>query len=43
MRYTINQKLNINKAFREQVDKCMKNSFGAITQPHIKTTLEKEK
>ena len=39
----INPTFNINKAFREQVDKCMKNAFGAITQPHIKTTLEKEK
>ena len=37
--YMINTTLDINKASREQVNKCMKNKFGAITQPHIKTTL----
>ena len=36
-----NPKLNINKSFREQVNKCMKTTFGEITQPHIKTTLAK--
>ena len=30
----------MNKAFREQVFKCM-NTFGPITQPYIGTTLEK--
>ena len=37
----INPTLNINKAFREQVNKCMKTTFGAITKPYIKTTLAK--
>ena len=35
--------LNINKAFREQVNKGMKNTFFTITQPHIKTTWSKNK
>ena len=35
--YMINPTLNINKAFIEQVNKCMKTPFGAITQPHIRT------
>ena len=33
--YTINPTLNIKKAFKEQVTKCMKNTFGEMTQPHI--------
>ena len=37
----IHPKFNFNKAFREQVNKCMKTAFGAITQPHIITILEK--
>ena len=36
--YMINPVLNINKAFREQVNKGTKNTFFTITQPHIKTT-----
>ena len=28
--YMINQKFNSNKAFKEQVNKCMKNKFGTI-------------
>ena len=39
--YIINTILNINKAFREQVNKCMKNTFCTITQPHIRTILAK--
>ena len=39
----INPNLNINKSFIEQVDKCMKTTFGPITQPHIRATLEKKK
>ena len=39
----INTTLNIKKAFREQVNKWIKTTFGAITQPHIKTTLAKQK
>ena len=37
----INLKFNINKAFREQLHKCMNNTFGPITQPYIKATLAK--
>ena len=37
--YMINTNLNIKKAFREQVDKCMKTTFGPIIQPHIRATL----
>ena len=33
--YMINPILNINKSFKEQVTKCIKAKFGAITQPHI--------
>ena len=41
--YMINPTLNITKIFIEQVNKCMKTTFGAITQPHIQITLEKIK
>ena len=37
----INPKLNINKAFREQVHKCMNNTFGPSNQPFIRSTLAK--
>ena len=40
--YMINPTSNINKSFREQVNKCMKTTFGTITQPHIKTTSAKK-
>ena len=36
--YMINSDLDVNKAFREQVDKCMNNMFGALTQNFIKNT-----
>ena len=39
--YMINPGLNVNKAFREQVEKCMYTTFGEITQPFIKATLSK--
>ena len=39
--YMINPGLNINKAFRDQVEKCMYTTFGEITQPFINATLEK--
>ena len=35
--------MNINKSCREQVDKCMNITFGPITQPFIRDTLEKHK
>ena len=38
--YMIDPKLNINKAFKEKVTKCIKTTFGAITQPHISKILE---
>ena len=41
--YMINPNLNINKALREQVDKCMNTKFGPITQSHIRATSEKNK
>ena len=31
----INPGLNVNKASREQVEKCMFTTFGEITQPFI--------
>ena len=37
--YMINPGLNINKTFREQVEKVMYTTFGEITQPLIKATL----
>ena len=40
--YMINPGFNVNKAFREQVEKCMNTTFGAITQPFIKATLLKK-
>ena len=40
--YMINPTLNINKAFKEKVAQCMKNTFGAITQPHISKILQKK-
>ena len=43
IRYIINPNSNINRAFREQVEKCMKTTFGAITQPFIRATLLKNK
>ena len=39
----INPNFNINKAFREQVEKCIKYEFGAITQPFIRDTLPKKR
>ena len=40
--YMINSSLNINKSFKEQVNKCMKTTFGAITQSHISKILAKK-
>ena len=39
--YTINPGLNVNKAFREQVENFMYTKFGEITQPHIRATPSK--
>ena len=37
----INPGLNVNKAFREKVEKHMYTTFGQITQAFIKATLSK--
>ena len=39
--FMINRGLNVNKTFREQVEKYMFTTFGAITQPFIKFILLK--
>ena len=39
--YMINPGLNVNKAFREKVEKCVYTTFDEITQPFIKSTLAK--
>ena len=39
----INPGLNVNKAFVEQVEKCMYITFGAITQTFLKSTWAKNK
>ena len=41
--YMINTCFNVNKAFREQVEKCMNTTFGAITQPFIRAAFFKKK
>ena len=41
--YMINPNLNINKSFRQQLDKYMNNTFGPITLPHIRAKLSKKK
>ena len=40
--YMINPSLNVNKAFRYQVEKCMNTKFGELTQYFIKATLSKK-
>ena len=40
--YTINRGLNVNKASRDQVEKCMYTTFSENTQPLIKATLSKK-
>ena len=39
--YMISPGLNVKKAFRKQVEKCMYNTFGAITHHFIKSKLAK--
>ena len=36
--YMINPSLHVNKSFRDQVGKFINTTFGAFTQPFIKTT-----
>ena len=38
----INPGLNVNKAFRQHVEKCTCTTFGEITKPFIKATLLKK-
>ena len=38
----INTGLNVNKTFKEKLEKFMYNTFGEITQPFIKATLSKK-
>ena len=38
----INSTLNNNTASKEQVNKFMRTTFGAIIQPHISKILEKK-
>ena len=40
--FMINTGLNVNKAFREQVEKYMYTTFGETTQPLVKSTLVKK-
>ena len=40
--YMINPGFHDNKAFKEQVEKCMNTTFGELTQPFIKTTISKK-
>ena len=35
--YMINTTLNIDKSFKEQLNKCMRNIFGTIIQPDIRS------
>ena len=39
--YMINPKLHINKSLKEQVEKCVNNTFGTLTQPFIKKLPQK--
>ena len=39
--YMMNPNLSINKAFKEQVKICIKNTFGTMTQQHISKILSK--
>ena len=39
--YSINPGLHVNKAFRDQVEKCINTKFGALTQTLIKSILSK--
>ena len=42
MGYMINLGLNVNRTFKEKVEKCMFTTFGAITQTFIKAILLKK-
>ena len=39
--YMMNPNLSINKYYKEQVTKYMKNTFGSITQQYISKILSK--
>ena len=40
--YMMNTNLNTNKAFRDQVKACLKNTFGPSTNIHIGITLSEK-
>ena len=40
--YMMNPNLSINKSFKDQVTKCMKTTFVAMTQQHICKILSKK-
>ena len=42
IRYMINTGLNVNKAFRYKLEKCMYTTFGEITQLFIKSTFSEK-
>ena len=33
--YMIHKKFHVNKYFKDQVEKCINNRFGKVTQPFI--------
>ena len=37
----INPSLHVNKAFKDQVEKCTNTTFGELTQSFIRATLSK--
>ena len=40
--YIINPTLHVNKAFKDQAEKCMNNTFGNVTQPFIENITTKK-
>ena len=40
--YMIDPSLYVNKAFKEQVEKCINTTFGELSQNFIKNTLSKK-
>ena len=38
----INTALHVNKSFKEQVEKCMNNMFGTLTQNFIQNVMTKK-
>ena len=38
----VNPTLRVNKAFKEQVEKCMNDTFGTLAQTFIRNTIKKK-